>query len=161
MRALKAPNSRHLICRFRFNHVKNSIVLDTFPKCVDLCFKGLQYRMDKSDWYVEFENGSQIWFGGLDDKERTEKILGNEYVTIYPNECSQISWQSIQLLKTRLAQACTQVVDGEEKPLPLKMYYDCNPPNKIHWSYLLFEMKWDPETKLHLNHRITNSICTK
>jgi hypothetical protein len=27
-------------------------------------------------------NGSEIWFSGLDDKERTEKILGQEYVTI-------------------------------------------------------------------------------
>jgi hypothetical protein len=46
--------------------------------------------VSKTDWFAEFENGSQIWFGGLDDKERTEKILGMEFATIYLNECSQI-----------------------------------------------------------------------
>ena len=32
MRALKAPQSRHAILRFRFNAIKASIVMDTFPK---------------------------------------------------------------------------------------------------------------------------------
>ena len=31
MRAIKAAKSRHAVLRFRFNHVKQSIVLDTFP----------------------------------------------------------------------------------------------------------------------------------
>jgi phage terminase large subunit len=66
------------------------VVLDTFPKVMQLAFPGVKYTLSKTDWYAEFENGSQIWFGGLDDKERTEKILGQEYATIYLNECSQI-----------------------------------------------------------------------
>jgi hypothetical protein len=33
--------------------------------------------------------GSELWFGGLDDKQRVEKILGNEYIqTSSFNECS-------------------------------------------------------------------------
>jgi phage terminase large subunit len=75
-RALKAPKSRHAIFRFRFNHVKSSIVQDTFPKVMDLAFPGVKWNLNKTDWYVEFPNGSQVWFAGLDDKERTEKILG-------------------------------------------------------------------------------------
>jgi len=86
LRAIKAPNSRHAIVRFRFNAVKNSVVLDTFPKVMKLCFPDIQYTLNKSDWYVTLENGSEIWFAGLDDKERTEKILGMEFATIYPNE---------------------------------------------------------------------------
>ena len=32
LRAMKASRSRHCILRFRFNHIKASIILDTFPK---------------------------------------------------------------------------------------------------------------------------------
>lgn len=148
MRALKAPKSRHAILRFRFNHVKASIVLDTFPKVMELAFPGVRYHLDKTDWYAEFENGSQIWFGGLDDKERTEKILGQEHATIYLNECSQIPVGSRDVALTRLAQKVDQVIAGRvPSPLRTRMYYDCNPPSKAHWSYRLFVEKRDPETK--------------
>ena len=78
VRALKAPGSRHAILRFRFNAVKASIIHDTFPKVLQLCFPGVEVELNKTDWFATFPNGSQIWFGGLDDKERTEKILGQE-----------------------------------------------------------------------------------
>jgi hypothetical protein len=147
-RAMRVPKSRHAILRFRFNHVKASIVHDTFPKMMSLCYPGAQYRIDRTDWYVEFPNRSQIWFGGLDDKERTEKILGQEYATIALNEVSQIPYASRNLAVTRLAQKCTyRGDDGRDKALRLKMYYDCNPPNKGHWVYQLFRQKIDPETR--------------
>ena len=148
MRALKAPGSRHAIMRFRFNAVKSSVVMDTFPKVMRLAFPGVPYRLSKSDWYAEFENGSQIWFGGLDDKERTEKILGMEFVTIYLNEASQIPKSSRDLAVTRLAQQVNQQMRGrEDVRLKPRMYYDCNPPSKAHWAYALFVEKRDPETK--------------
>ena len=74
MRALKAPKSRHAILRFRFNAIKASVVMDTFPKVMDLCFPGVKHSLSKTDWFAEFENGSQIWFAGLDDKERTSRF---------------------------------------------------------------------------------------
>lgn len=148
MRALKAPKSRHAVLRFRFNAVKSSVVLDTFPKVMELAFPGVGYTLSKSDWFAEFENGSQIWFGGLDDKERTEKILGMEFVTIYLNESSQIPWGSRNVAMTRLAQKVYQAIKGRE-PVPLRprMYYDCNPPPKSHWTYKVFHDKQDPESK--------------
>lgn len=145
-RAIKAPKSRHAVLRFRFNHLKASVISDTWPKMMGLCFPGVKCDMNKTDWVGTFPNQSEVWFGGLDDKARTEKILGQEYCTIYPNECSQISWTSIQMLKTRLAQKVDQTTSGGgTRPLPLRMYYDCNPPTKGHWSYKLFQKKIDPE----------------
>jgi hypothetical protein len=148
MRALKAPGSRHASLRFRFNAIKSSIVLDTFPKVMKLAFPGVKYNLSKTDWYAEFENGSQYWFGGLDDKERTEKILGMEFATIHLNETSQIPWESVGIAITRLAQQVEQVLQGRA-PTTLKprMWYDCNPPSKAHWSYQQFVLKRDPETK--------------
>lgn len=148
MRALKAPHSRHAILRFRFNAIKASVVMDTFPKVMRECFPGVEYTLSKTDWFAELPNGSQIWFGGLDDKERTEKILGMEFATIYLNECSQIPQGSRDIAVTRLAQQAMQVIDGrQDVPLKPRMYYDCNPPSKAHWAYRLFVEKRDPETK--------------
>ncbi len=108
IRAIFSLNSRHLIGRFRLSHLKSSIVYDTFPKVMKLCFpemsKGNDWDLNKADMYAEFASGSTIWFGGLDDKDRTEKILGNEYATIFLNECSQIPFSTRSILMTRLAQ---------------------------------------------------------
>lgn len=146
LRALAADRSRHAILRFRFNHVKQSIVLDTFPKVMGLWFPDVDYRIDKSDWYAEFSNESQIWFGGLDDKDRTEKVLGQEHATLYLNEASQIPFSSRNLALTRLAQRVDYEIDGVVKHLRLKCFYDCNPPLQTHWTYKLFVQRRDPDT---------------
>lgn len=150
LRATKAPGSRHAIFRFRFNHCKASIGLDTLPAVMRKCFPGVPYHLDKTDWFAELAGGSQIWLGGLDDKDRTEKILGQEYATIYPNECSQIPWPSIQMALTRLAQQ-VEMVDGKGKKTGLYLkprgFFDCNPPPKSHWTYKVFVLGQDPETR--------------
>lgn len=142
VRAL-AHKSRHAMLRYRFNHIKASIIYDTLPKVMELCFPGVaeHCRLDKTDWFLTLPNGSEVWFGGLDDKERTEKILGQEYATIYLNECSQIPWASRNMAMTRLAQ---------NTPLRLKAYYDCNPPGMAHWTYRLFIEKRDPDRRTPL-----------
>lgn len=136
IRAMKAADSRHAILRHRFNHVKASVWHDTWPKMMRLCWPDVPYKADKSDWFVEFPNRSQVWFGGLDDKERTEKVLGLEFASIYLNECSQIAWASRETIRTRLAQ---------NVGLKLKLYYDENPPFKTHWTHRLFIEKRSPE----------------
>lgn len=147
MRALKAENSRHVVFRFRFNAIKASIVLDTFPKVMRLAFPDVPYKLDKTDWYAKFSNGSEIWFAGLDDAERAEKVLGMEFATIYFNECSQIPYGSLQTALTRLAQQAVQVIDGNASPLKPRVFYDMNPPGKSHWTFRQFVQKVDPETK--------------
>jgi hypothetical protein len=146
-RAIKAPASRHAILRFRFNHCKESIGMDTLPAVMAKCFPGVPYTLNRSDWYAQLPNKSEIWLGGLDDKERTEKILGKEYASMYLNEASQIPYNSRNLAVTRLAQRSHFEIDGEQRELALKMYYDCNPPAKSHWIYQMFYQHRDPETK--------------
>jgi predicted phage terminase large subunit-like protein len=128
-RALRAPKSRHLIARFRFNHVIQSIWHDTLPKVMATSFPGLVCKEHKDSWFWELPNGSQLWFGGLDDKERTEKVLGNEYATIFLNECSQIGLAARNTVITRLAQ---------NVGLKLLAAYDENPPISTHWTHRLF-----------------------
>lgn len=152
-RALKAPKSRHAVLRFRFNHVKASIVLDTFPKVMQIAFPGVNYALDKSDWYATLPGESQIWFGGLDDKERTEKILGQEHATLYLNECSQIQFGSRNMAATRLAQRVEAIMQNRApQMLKPRMFYDCNPPPKSHWTYKMFVQKVDPESRQALSN---------
>jgi hypothetical protein len=150
-RAINAPGSRHVIFRFRFNHAKTSIWADTMPKVLKLCFPTLRYRFDKTDFYLDLPNGSQVWIAGLDDKERVEKILGAEYCTLYFNESSQIPWGSIETAMSRLAQKvelAPEIAQATGKThISLKAYFDCNPPSKLHWSYQLFRAKLKPGTK--------------
>lgn len=152
-RALKAPGSRHLMARFRFNHIKASIIMETFPKVMQLAFPGVEYRLPKTDWVAYLGDGSEIWFCGLDDKDRTEKVLGKEFVSILLNECSQIPWSSREMVITRLAQRVVQKIQGKPdvfmKP---RVYYDMNPGNMAHWTYRLFHQKINPETKEPLHN---------
>jgi predicted phage terminase large subunit-like protein len=129
--------SRHLVVRLRYNHVRTSIWLDTLPKVMSLCFPNLSYTNKTQDGYIVLPNGSEIWFGGVDSKERTEKILGNEYSTIYAGECSQIAYEAITILMTRLA---------ENTPLTKRFFFDCNPPSMAHWTYKLFLKGECPQT---------------
>jgi len=153
MRALKAPGSRHGIFRFRLNHLKASVFLDTFPKVMRLAFPGVEWTPHTQEMFVDLPNQSQIWFAGLDDKDRTEKILGMEFATLYFNECSQIPYGSVNTAMTRLAQLAQQDVEGSPaSPLKLRAYYDCNPPAKSHWTYRLFIEKRDPETRLPIRN---------
>src|ERR1700760_3531107 len=69
MLAQKHPGSRHLIARSCFNHAKNSIWLDTLKKVTRLCYPNEKFNWRHADHYLELENGSQLWIGGLDEKE--------------------------------------------------------------------------------------------
>src|SRR4030095_11594366 len=51
IRAMRAPGSRHLVARFRFNHVITSIWFDTFPKVMKTCFPDVTYKQDKASWF--------------------------------------------------------------------------------------------------------------
>lgn len=133
---------RQVILRLHFTDVKQAIGMDTLPKVLDII--GIPYELNKSDWVFTLPNGSEIWLAGLDDKERSEKILGKEFTTIYFNEASQIAYNSYQMALTRLAENSGQTN---------RIIVDCNPPTKDHWLYALFVMGKTPENR---NISITN-----
>lgn len=143
VRAIKAPGSRHIILRQRYNAARMSIWLDTLPAVMRLAFPQVNYKRHEQDGYIQLWNGSEIWIGGLDDKERVDKVLGREFATMFFNECSQIARSSVLVARTRLAQN----VAG----LRLKAYYDLNPCGDKHWTYREFVEHKSPETGQALN----------
>ena len=149
-RGCKAPGASAAILRFRFNHAKTTIAQDTFPATLRMFYPDLDWRLDRTDWYFSWKfDGmeSRVWVGGLDDKERTEKILGQEHATIYLNEVSQIPWASRNMALSRLAQKVDQRTARGTRSLRLRIFYDLNPTNKNHWGYQAFHRKLDPLTK--------------
>lgn len=125
--------SRHLMIRYRYNHARTSLGHETIPDVLSTCFPNVPITPNKADgyWTVPVMGGgtSEVWLGGTDEQQRVEKILGNEYSTVYINECSQVPFDAVVILWTRLA---------ENSGLSQRMYYDCNPPGQKHWTNLLF-----------------------
>jgi hypothetical protein len=153
-RGLNAPCSRHAIWRHRLNHARASIWNDTLPKVQATCFPDVRIHKSEVELIATLPNDSEIVLGGLDDKARVEKVLGQEYSTLYFNESSQIPWSSVDTAMSRLAQnvlldPAIAAATGRTH-LPLKAYFDCNPPSKLHWSYELFRSKLKPGTKERL-----------
>lgn len=128
-RAARAAGSRHLLARHRLSHVMQSIWHDTLPAVMGKCYPDIVLKSDKTAGVQYLPNGSELWFGGLDDRERVEKILGTEYSTIFVNEASQVSLTARNMLATRLAQS---------SGLALKFYLDMNPSHRQHWAHKLF-----------------------
>jgi len=142
-RAIKAKHSRHAILRFHANAARASIALDTLPNVMRLCFPRIKIKEHRQDGFFEFANGARIWVGGLDDKERVEKILGLEYATVFLNEASQIPYSSALIAFTRLAQVVPRLHQCG--------FVDLNPVGKAHWTNLLFGEKREPVSRRPLS----------
>lgn len=138
-RAINFAGSRHCILRRHSVSVSKSIMSDTFPAVMARCFPNVPYSLNKSLFFARFPNGSEIWFGGLD---ASDKLLGNEYATVYFNECSEMSFDQLETAYSRCAQ---KVPDCQNR-----FFYDCNPPGKAHWSYALFVEKRNPADRTPL-----------
>jgi phage terminase large subunit len=132
---LDFDNIRFLAARLNFNHIIASIWKQDLPKVLP-DFKGL-YHQNHSDHILSFPlRNSSIWFGGLDNKERTEKVFGQEYAGIFLNEATQLSPSTIDKVETRLAQK----IPGFKNV----MIYDCNPRHPEHHLYQKFYVNKQP-----------------
>ena len=144
-----APGSRHLIVRKEAASAKRAIVKDTFPKVWELSQPGAaQPHWNEQYGFFSMPGGSQIWIGGLNDAAAMERLLGNEYATIYVNEASEVQYPAFLLLRSRLAQVVKRV-DG--KPLPPRMYVDLNPTTRMHWTYRLWVEGMDPQDNVPID----------
>jgi PBSX family phage terminase large subunit len=132
-RALMYAGSRHLICRYRAKDARSSVLLETLLPWLGNTIGQSHYKYFKHESFIKLYNGSEIWIGGLGDKEQADKILGHEYNTIYFNEISQLSYVAVTTAYSRLAmriQGCRNL-----------FLYDCNPGSPLHWAYKIFVLK--------------------
>lgn len=149
-RALRYPGSRQLAARRCRVHARDSLWEDTFKSYLAKHIPGEWYTRNESSLTIHFKNGASIIVGGLDDAERTEKILGNEYITVFLNEATQLSYMTMQMAVTRLAQNCR---DRKGRQAPPKLILDCNPRGPRHWLHFAGVRHVDPETEEPLPDR--------
>ena len=154
-RALFAPGSRHLIVRQEGTSAKRAIVKGTWPDVMKLRFPGVKAEWKEQYGYFLLENGSEVWVGGLNDDKALEKILGNEYATVYINEASEVRYLAFTLLRSRLAQTVQTI---KAQPLSQRFYVDLNPTTRQHWTYRLWIDGVDPESQLAVDRAMFGHI---
>lgn len=148
-RALMAPGSHHLIARHRFNAAMRSIGKQTIPEVMRIAYPGIKYRTNHTDGITQIETPyggtSEVWLGGLDSKERMDKILGTQFATIYLNEATEILYDAVLTVKSRLAES---VLDRRtNRALRQKFIVDLNPTTRAHWTARLWLDCVEPETR--------------
>jgi PBSX family phage terminase large subunit len=129
-RALRFAGSRHLICRLRAKDARSSVLRETLLPWLANTIGSGNYTYLAHENMITLFNGSEIWIGGLGDREQADKILGHEYNTIYFNEISQLSYAAVTTAYSRLAMripGCRNL-----------FLYDCNPGSPLHWAYKIF-----------------------
>jgi phage terminase large subunit len=87
---------------------------------------------------IHHANGSFLRIGGLDDKERVDKILGTEYAHVFFNECTQNSWETTTTVLSRLSSNKVPIRKG---------LFDCNPKSMRHDMYKVGVKHVDPATE--------------
>lgn len=137
-RACRYAGSRHLICRYRAKDARSSVLHETLLPWLNRTVGAGNFRLNVHEGFIKLFNGSEIWIGGLGDREQVDKILGHEYVTIYFNEVSQLAYSAVTTAYSRLAMN----VPGCRN----KFFYDCNPASPMHWAYKVFIKKIEPRT---------------
>ena len=150
---LSNPGARWLIARKYATDIRASVWQDTLPKVLSMLdlHQGKDFMQIENGMILTFKNHARIICGGLDDKERVDKILGQEYFGIYLNESQDIPYSTVKTLLTRLAQKVEVWVKnakGEDVKAVAqnRLFADLNPTSINHWTYKMFVLKQNPET---------------
>lgn len=146
-RAIKHPNTMHLVLRRTAKSTKSSLWKKTFPDIMRMAYPGIwkyvNENKNETDREFIFPNGSRIILGGTGNIDEVEKLLGNEYSTIWFNECSEwVEYSIVETVLTRLS---------ENKGCERRALYDMNPPASSHWTYKLCLDGVHPDTKATLS----------
>ena len=143
VRAFSYPESNQIVLRKIARSARMS-VWESFRRHYSRHVPSSEYRAYDEEMTIYHRNGSIIRCDGLDDSARVENILGTEYITIFLNEATQLSYGFIGMLKTRLAQNCPHAAD-KSVVAATKLIADCNPRHKRHWLYRLCIKGVNPE----------------
>lgn len=136
--AAKFPGARILVARYRLDHARTTLWNLTLKKILPPGCNGVRYLEGPLE--ARFPNGSVIRVGGLDDAERVDKILGDEYLHIFINEATQTTWDTVTKVLTRLSQNIPGAVR--------KLVMDCNPKGPRHWLHQVGVQHIEPSSDM-------------
>ncbi|EIZ79222.1 phage DNA Packaging protein [Novosphingobium sp. Rr 2-17] len=153
------PGSQHLVLRRTRASCKATLwnqvwaeVLASKPGLKDTL------TVNREELTATYSNGSVIKFGGLEQGEARDKLLGGTYLTAFLNEATQFDYQDWTDISTRVRQRATFVgIDGEERVAINKLIADCNPTKESHFLCRLFRDRVNPTTRIQLDNRATHA----
>ena len=144
-RALQFPGLPQLACRHELRAARQS-VWSSIKKYLHDYVPQKEWRVYEGDLEIHFANGSFIRVDGLDKKERREKILGQEWGTIFINQVEQCQYEALNILKTR-ARVSVPHFRTPNVRSAVKVIMDCNPKHRKHWVNVLCNQGLDPITE--------------
>ncbi len=132
------PGSRWAIVRADLPRLKKTVI-PTWNKIAPRPFFG---EINRSDWYVRAENGSEVLFlpASEDIDPDFERIRGIELNGAGIEECDEVSKDFADVLSSRLGR---WTCPGTLQPTPVQLY-SCNPNQK--WPKTVFYQPWSNGT---------------
>lgn len=103
LRALLYPNSRHLSLRLHRTSAEKYLWKQTLKDVIEKCFPDVAFVLNNSRLTVTCPNGSTYWFGGLDEGDKGEGLLGSDWNTIHYDEISEMPIPMVMQSRTRLS----------------------------------------------------------
>ena len=152
MRAMAAPGSRHRIFRRTATACRDTLFDLAFRKACELTYGRDFLNNPKNcsiksiDMTITLSNGSVISFGGLEEHNR-DRILGQEFETIWLNEATEFDYSDYVFLMSRLS-GVTLTSSG--RPMRPLMFTDLNPDLKTHFTYHCWIEKKNPARNVPL-----------
>ena len=148
VRALKEPNTTHIIVRKFSNSLRRAIWGQTINDVLRICFPDLKQHchVDNTQMVITLPNGSKIMCMGCDNAQQMDKILGIECSTFLVDEITEIKQEQYETLITRLA---------EKSELQNRIMCCCNPTTKSSWIFKRFIPSGN-YMKIHISDNLEN-----
>lgn len=143
LRAIKYKRSTHIICRYAKQTAGNTVWLQTLLPLLEACQRAGACKVNYSQKYAKFKNGSIILTGGLRPSD-IGNILSSEYATFFICEANEINWNIVDQCRARLNSLAK---DKAGNTIQCKFLIDLNPTFEHHWSNVAWIRGIDPETK--------------
>lgn len=134
-RRVTYPGSRGLIGRKELKSIKESTMVTYFKVCQELGYKaGDDYKINLTDMFVEWANGSRTIFKQLKDEPSDpnfESLGSTEFTDAFIDEAGEISEKAFDIVNSRIRWML------HEYDLKPKILLTCNPnPNWIKDKYI-------------------------
>lgn len=146
LRCMLYPGSRHLSLRLHRTSAEKYLWKQTLQDVVKICFPDVGFVLNNSRLVLTCPNGSQYWFGGLDEGDKGEGLLGSDWNTIHYDEISEMPIPMVMKSRTRLS---LKKFNADKTKLCInRSFATINPTFVTSPVYKMYIAKFDVERNL-------------
>lgn len=146
IRCFTYPRSRHLSLRFHRTTAEKYLWKQTLRDVIDKCFPDVGFVQNNSRLVLTCPNGSTYWFGGLDEGDKGEGLLGSDWNTMHFDEISEMPMPMVMQARTRLSLK-TLSADRKRECIN-RTFATINPTFKTSPIYKTYIEKFDVEKNM-------------